>query len=522
MHRVVWLSAGAVGSLIVFLIVSGTFNSFDDLGTKEGAISYKVLAQTIVPLLLIVIAMALHALQQSRKMLQQSEQLQHEMSARLAAEQEVADNASKDILTELPTRRFFEDHATQAMAAAERRGEHAAVLLLDLDSFKPVNDTWGHKAGDKVLQVVAERLKNSVRASDIVARMGGDEFVILQTDIDQPSGAAILAERIVTVLTTPIPFGAAEIQIGVSLGITVFEAGEITVHEAMRKADIALYRAKEQERSTYCFFETAMEDKLLRRNQLETDLRTAVANSEIEPFFQPIVDMQNQELVGFEALARWFHPEHGSVPPMEFIAIAEDIGLIPKLGEMLMVKACSIAEKWEKPVNLSVNVSPKQLRDSKFSNRIKKILEVTRFPAERLEIEITESSLLDDYNITQNTLVALKKRGIKISLDDFGTGYSSLSHLRSFPFDKLKLDRSFVSTMNDNPSSMAIVKAVLGLGRVLGLATTAEGIETAENIEFLREQGCTLGQGYFFGKPISAEEVEATWMAPPAAIKKAI
>jgi diguanylate cyclase (GGDEF)-like protein len=416
-------------------------------------------------------------------------------------EQQIQHLAFHDSLTGLPNRLLFHDRIEEALAEAQARGEAVAVLCLDLDHFKNVNDSLGHAAGDAVLRQIGERLRNCVRDRDTVARLGGDEFGIVLAKLTDPDFATTLAWRVISALGEPIDLNGHQAVVGTSIGIATSASDGLDGDKLLKNADLALYRAKADGRGTFRFFEADMDARAQARRALEIDLRQAARKRQLEVHYQPQVDLRTNTVIGFEALVRWRHPERGLIPPLDFIPLAEETGIIIQLGEWVLRQACWDAMKWPEEINIAVNVSPAQFRDHDLAQRVARILKETGLSPRRLEIEITESLLLRDVKANLGTLDELRALGLRISMDDFGTGYSSLSNLRSFPFDKIKIDRSFVQELQQSPDSAAIVRAVVGLGQSLGISTCAEGVETAEQIATLREQGCTHVQGYYYSPP---------------------
>ena len=437
-----------------------------------------------------------------------------EYQRRMAAEHEVRRLAMEDPLTGLPNRRQFEDALKAALGAPPRAGGSHGVLLLDLNGFKRVNDVHGHPVGDEVLIGVAARLKASVRENDMVARLGGDEFAVLAPHLAGPDAAASIALRIVEQLKDPILANGGRHQVSTAIGISLIPQDGHDQAEVMRKADIALYRAKGQGGAALRFFEEHMDEAIRERDRIERALREAVARGEVVSHYQPLVDLDSGQIIGFEALARWTHAELGPIEPSRFIPIAEDCGLIGELTDSLLTKAARDAAAWPPHVRLSVNVSPVLLRDVGFGLRVMTILAQSGLPPTRLEVEITESALVQDMDAAQFTLGALRDAGVRIALDDFGTGYSSLYHLRNFKLDAIKIDRSFVEAMATDPDSAAIVKALIGLGAGLSLAVTAEGVESDEQQGMLAAQGCSTAQGYLFSRAVPAEAALALLTAP--------
>jgi diguanylate cyclase (GGDEF)-like protein/PAS domain S-box-containing protein len=423
------------------------------------------------------------------------------------AEAQILYMARHDPLTDLPNRRLFLEQMEQSLRRV-KRGEQLAVFCLDLDHFKFVNDSLGHPTGDQLLMAVARRLKECVRECDTIARLGGDEFAIVQVGTrNQPIEATILANRIVDVLRAPYDLDGHQVVIGASVGISVAPSDSSDPDQLMRNADMALYRAKADGRGAYRFFEAEMDARSQARRSLELDLRSALMNGEFELYFQSIHDGRD-EIIGFETSVRWHHPIRGTVPPTSFLQLAEETGVVVPLGEWVLRKACAEAASWSRDVGVAVNVSPVQFRSPNLVPAVAAALSASGLRPGRLDIEITESALLQDKESTLTTLHALRNLGVKISIDEFGTGYSSLSYLRSFPFDKIKIDGSFAQDLGADDNSKAIVRAVGGLGKSLGIATNARGVETPEQLSWLRAEGCSEVQGTFFGLPTPAAGIE--------------
>ncbi|MBQ1560395.1 EAL domain-containing protein [Caulobacter sp.] len=430
-----------------------------------------------------------------------------DIAERKRAEAQIARLAHYDPLTELPNRVLFQKSLAEALARRARNGDQLAVHFIDLDRFKTVNDTLGHPLGDALLRVAAERLRNCVREGDTVARLGGDEFAVVQTGLKDMTGATRLAERVVEAMSAPFDLQGHQVVIGASVGVSVAPSDGEDADELLKKADMALYRAKAEGRGAFHFFEHAMDEQLQARRALELDLRRALQAGEFELFYQPLYNLGDERVTGCEALLRWRHPERGMVSPADFIPLAEEIGLIVPLGEWVLRKACAEAAQWPDHVRLAVNLSPAQFRDRGLVRTVVSALAGSGLPAQRLELEITESVLLQDSQSNMTMLHDLKALGVRISMDDFGTGYSSLSYLRSFPFDKIKIDQTFVRDILEDSDAMAIIKAVLDLGSSMGIVTTAEGVETLEQLNALRGQGCAEIQGYFISRPAPAAEI---------------
>ncbi|MFC7663388.1 putative bifunctional diguanylate cyclase/phosphodiesterase [Methylorubrum suomiense] len=399
-----------------------------------------------------------------------------------------------------------------AVAAAEEAGAPLAVLMLDLDRFKAVNDTLGHPVGDALLRKVAERLRNAARRDDVIARLGGDEFAILQVGqvgADQPLAAEALANRLVDLVGRTYVLDGQMLNVGVSVGIALFPDDGRLPDDLLKHADLALYRAKADGRGTYRFFEPAMNAAVQARRSLEIDLRRALALKQFTLVFQPQIRLETGEVSGFEALLRWHHPERGLISPATFIPLAEEIGVIVGIGEWALRTACREAARWAQPASIAVNLSPIQFRGGKLVETVTLVLAQTGLDPARLELEITEGALLDDTDGVLTVLNGLRHLGVRISMDDFGTGYSSLSYLQKFPFDKIKIDQSFVRGMAGSAECGAIVRAIARLGASLGMRTTAEGVETADQLDAIRAEGCTEVQGYLTGRPMPASEAFA-------------
>jgi diguanylate cyclase (GGDEF)-like protein/PAS domain S-box-containing protein len=415
-----------------------------------------------------------------------------------------------DALTDLPNRIVFREHLKQVLSRISRTDGEVAVHWLDLDHFKVINDSLGHPIGDDLLKSVALRLSAGVRDTDCVARLGGDEFGITQVGQQLPvSDIASFAHRIIELIGAPYAIRGHPIITGASMGISVAPVDGIDPDALLRNAEIGLYRAKEEGRGTYRFFETGMDTRAQVRRQLELDMRAALMRHEFEIYYQPIYNIETLRIVCFEALVRWNHPLRGMLLPAEFIPLAEETGLIVSLGDRVVRRACQDAAGWSREVAVAVNLSPVQFRHRELVPSVIAALAETGLSAKRLELEITESVLLKDSSATLEILHRLRGAGIQISLDDFGTGYSSLSYLRSFTFDKIKIDASFVHELTSRDDSIAIVRAVTGLARSLGITSTAEGVETNEQLAILRAEGCNEVQGYLFNRPRPAAEVES-------------
>lgn len=430
-----------------------------------------------------------------------------DVTARRAAEVQADEMARHDPLTGLPNRLLLRERLKEAVGRLQRSGEACAVLLIDLDRFKPINDTLGHPMGDALLKKVADRLRSTVRPTDTVARIGGDEFVILQAGIQEAASTQALARRLVDLVGRAYMIDGHLLTIGASVGVALAPNDGIEADKLLKNADLALYRAKLDGRATYRFFEPEMDARMQARRRLELDMRQALARREFQLHYQPQMQLEGNRLVGCEALIRWQHPERGMVSPLDFIPLAEEIGLIVPIGEWVIRQACRDAVTWPAPLSVAVNVSPAQFKNERLVEMVMSALSSSGLPATRLEVEITEGVLLQQNEKTLQTLHRLRELGVRVSMDDFGTGYSSLSYLRSFPFDKIKIDRSFISDISGKRDGEAIIRAIAGLGKSLGMTTVAEGVETADQMERIRAEGCTDVQGYLISKPVSASEV---------------
>ena len=436
-----------------------------------------------------------------------------DVTDRRRQEERIAHMARHDGLTGLPNRMLLNERMEEALG---RRGDGVGttVLCLDLDGFKIVNDTYGHPTGDELLCIVARRIQAVLEPGDHVSRLGGDEFAIVMAEGARRADAARLADRLVEALGTPIQVQGVALAIGTSIGIATGEGSRTTPSNLLRRADVALYQAKAAGRGTWRFFDPAMDADMQRRVQLGTDLRSALAAGQLELHYQPLVEAHTRAIGGFEALLRWRHPVHGFVSPAEFIPIAEEIGLIRPIGAWVLERACTDAVSWPEDVKVAVNLSPVQFVGGDLVEEVKRALSASGLGSGRLEVEITESVLLQDNEATVAVLHRIRELGVRISMDDFGTGYSSLSYLRRFPFDKIKIDQSFVRNLEHEPGSLEIVRAVVGLGNALGMSVLAEGVETPEQLAILTREGCEELQGYLFSRPRPVGEATALLAAP--------
>jgi diguanylate cyclase (GGDEF)-like protein/PAS domain S-box-containing protein len=442
-----------------------------------------------------------------------------DITERVALEQRLAFAAHHDGLTGLSTRMVFVERLKEWLRRCVQ-GEGFALLFIDLDGFKAINDTLGHGAGDEVLRAVAERLGASVKEGDVLARLGGDEFALLHGSADPSETAGAVAERIIEAIGAPFTVGQTSAAVGVSVGIAVAPRDGLDTASLMNRADLALYSAKHSGRGTYRFYRPEMEARNRDRHALGIDLRRATTRSEFELHYQPIVDIETNAIVSVEALIRWNHPERGPVPPSEFIPIAEATGLINQIGEWVLLNAAREAQNWPDHVRVAVNASAVQFQGGNIMLAVAHALGESGLPPGRLELEITESVFLEETDEALETLRRLHDLGIRISLDDFGTGYSSLSYLRRFPFDKIKIDASFLRNLNSGGDDFELIRTIINLAARLGVSTTAEGVETEEQLRIVKAEGCTEMQGYFFCPPKPAKDIAALLM-PAAEAEKA-
>lgn len=446
-----------------------------------------------------------------------------DVTERWHAESRIAYMARHDGLTDLPNRLLLAERIEGAITQASRDAGFA-VHCLDLDNFKQINDTLGHAVGDELLRSVAHRLTACLREDDTVARLGGDEFAIVQADVSGPEDAAVLARQVIEVVSAPYDLTEHSVTIGVSIGIALAPADGMAPDHLLKNADVALYKSKGDGRGVFRFFEAEMDARLQARRLLEIDLRAAIAAEAFELHYQPVYDLSQDRISGFEALLRWTHPTRGRVSPAEFVPLAEEIGLIVPLGEWVLRKACAEASRWPDNLKIAVNVSPAQFRSAQLIRSVRETLAETGLAASRLELEITETVLLANRGATVAILHALRGMGVRIAMDDFGTGYSSLSYLRSFPFDKMKIDQSFIRDLAVENGSGFIVEAVISLGTKLGMIMTAEGVETEAQLARLREEGCDEAQGYLFSPPVPVSQIAGLlerWNGADAAARAA-
>jgi diguanylate cyclase (GGDEF)-like protein len=428
---------------------------------------------------------------------------------RKVTEERIRFVAHHDHLTQLANRLMFQERLGEALASARRNNRGFALLYLDLDGFKQVNDTRGHEIGDKLLVAVAKRLRENLREGDTVARMGGDEFAIIESSGSQPGAAVALAQRLIAAVGQPYELDGRRSRVSVSIGIAVFPTHGESPDALLRNADTALYRAKEAGRNTFQLFDPAMRVQRQQRSALEQDLRTAITKKQFTLAYQPICDIETMRVVGFEALLRWNHPKRKEIPPTEFIDAAEAAGLIVPLGRWALETACAEAAKWDPPVCVSVNLSPLQFGQADLPEQIATILNRIGLRPDRLDLEVTEGLLLDESEVVLHTIRKLQEQGVRITLDDFGTAYAGLSYLRRLPFDRVKIDQSFVRGICDDASTLAVVRSILSLGEQMQVAVVAEGVETERELATLRGLGCRLVQGFLPGTPRSADQARA-------------
>jgi diguanylate cyclase (GGDEF)-like protein/PAS domain S-box-containing protein len=432
----------------------------------------------------------------------------HDVSVARAIEVEMSHLAQHDTLTKLPNRTLLQDRLSQAITTAERNGTRIAVLFLDLDGFKHINDSLGHAIGDKLLQSVAKRLLASVRTSDTVSRIGGDEFVILLSEVAHAGDAGVKAGKILAALNAPLEIDQHNLRVTASIGVTTYpEDGQETAM-LIKNADLAMYQAKENGRNNYQFFEKDMNVRALERQSVEENLCFALDREELVMHYQPKISLKTGEITGVEALIRWQHPERGLIGPLQFISVAEDCGLMLPIGNWVLRESCRQAKAWQdaglRPIEMAVNVSSVEFRNEDFLEGVRAILEKTGLSPHYLGLELTESVLMQHAEFTVPVLKKLKAMGVRLAIDDFGTGYSSLSYLRQFPIDTLKVDQSFVHGINADTDDATIINAVINMGGNLKHRVIAEGVETVEQVAFLQAHGCDEGQGYYFSRPVSA------------------
>ncbi len=439
-------------------------------------------------------------------LIRRTEDLNKQIKLRDDADRNVAWIARHDLLTKLPNRHFLQKFMENIEDSKEQgqAQKKLAILAIDLDGFKKVNDFIGHKGGDELLVTLAQRL-DIMLSGELVFRLGGDEFMVI-ADWEEDKDYEEFAGELIDVISQPMKISNINVEVGACVGIACYPEDSEDIAECLHNADVAMYSAKNNGRGTVKRFRKFMNDFLIKRAELEHSLRDAIHNKELFPHYQPLIDLETNQICGFEALARWVNHEGEVIPPVIFIEIAEESGMIQNLTDYLLKQACLDARKWPADVKLSFNISPTQLTDETLGLRVLKILSDTGFSPHRLELEITESTLINDTDVAIKILEDLHNAGVSIAIDDFGTGYSSLSHLSHFEFDKIKIDRSFVMELAQNDKNLKVVRAILSLGTGLGIQTLAEGIETEEQLEEFKKLGCNIGQGFLLGKPMPAEE----------------
>ncbi|VIO66519.1 putative signaling protein [Bradyrhizobium ivorense] len=444
-----------------------------------------------------------------------------DITERKRAEARLAFMAQHDALTGLPNRNLLRQRMDEMLQHTRRSTDKVAVLMLGLDNFKAINDTLGHGVGDKLLRGVAKRLRSTLREEDALARLNSDEFTVVQAGVTRPEDAVLLARRILDAIGEPYLLEGHSVVIGASIGIAMSPGDGEDSEKLLKSADMALSRAKSEFRGTFSFFEAEMDARAQSRRKIEIDLRDAIQNEGLRPYYQPLVDLCSGRITGFEALVRWPHPERGMISPAEFIPVAEETGLINALGGLMLHRACMDAAQWPDDVRVAVNLSPLQFRTGNLLSVVTDALRQSGLPARRLELEITETLLLEKSSQVLATLHALRALGVRMSMDDFGTGYSSLSYLRSFPFDKIKIDQSFVRDLDANRDAQAIVRSIVSLGVGLGVTITAEGVETEAELSCLRAEGCHEGQGFLFSRARPNAEVISLLRAQRGAVASA-
>ncbi|MGZ5445999.1 MAG: putative bifunctional diguanylate cyclase/phosphodiesterase [Thermoanaerobaculia bacterium] len=442
-----------------------------------------------------------------------------DITERKAAEQQIEYQAYHDALTGLANRHLFQEHLSLALALAQRRAKQVAVLFLDLDHFKVVNDSLGHSVGDELLREVARRLKGALREGDTVARVGGDEFTIVLQDVSQPQDAAVVAEKVLRTVAEPMAINGHRLYVTTSIGITVFPDDGADAETLLKNADTAMYRAKSEGRNTFQMSTHELSRSTQERMTVESGLHLALEAGEFGLLYQPQIDVETMTIVGMEALLRWKHPERGVILPDDFISIAEERGLILPIGDWVLRQACRDARRFHDRglpgFRVAVNLSARQFRDPSLGDAVQSALRESGIPAESLELEITESVAMENVVLTMSTLEEFRRAGVTIAIDDFGTGHSSLSYLKRFPLDALKIDRAFVADLPEKFEDAAIVSSVIQLANGLGLRVIAEGVETAGQLEFLKEAGCREVQGYYFSYPVTIDAIESLVLMPP-------
>jgi len=450
--------------------------------------------------------------------LRKNRYLQNEIDRRIDVENKIKKLAFYDGLTGLANRELCIEHLKQRLGQADRSQNKAAVLFIDLDNFKDVNDSYGHAYGDELLIQFSKRIASELREDSCLSRISGDEFIILLGAIDDPASIGILAERLLSILSLPFSLHGHDAFIGMSMGIAVYPEDETTAKGLIKQADIAMYHAKSEGKNTYRFFSEQLDQQAKDKFSVRTHLKKALENGELSLVYQPIINTASQRLIGAEALLRWHNPELGEVPPDVFIPIAEENGLISKIGDWVLLEACQQNKQWQQqgydPIVMSVNMSARQLGYDKYISSVVGCLKISQLESRYLELELTETTIMKDVNMAIERLHLLKKLGIKLALDDFGTGYSSMGYINQLKLDRLKIDRSFINKISDNPENVITLNAIISLAKNLRLEITAEGVETAEQLDYIASTACDSVQGFFYSKPVSADKFE-TFLKDP-------
>jgi len=436
-----------------------------------------------------------------------------DVTERKSLEEQLTHQALHDPLTKLANRVLFRDRVEHAMMRAKRNDKNIAVLFIDLDNFKSVNDSLGHAAGDHLLVMATERLQSCLRSTDTPARIGGDEFAVLVEEVDRDDAAVFVAERIRKVLSKPFSIGGTDVFVGTSIGISSTITTDESPEELLQNADVAMYRSKTTGKDRYTIFKSDMREALLKRVQLEADMRVGIDRQEFEVFYQPIIDLHSEKIMGMEALIRWNHPKHGLMPPSDFIPLAEDTNLIVPLGQWILEEACRQAREWQtnygygESLSITVNIASRQFQEDSLVTLVKDAMDKAGLPPESLILEITENTMLLNTDATIRKLTELKALGVRLAIDDFGTGYSSLSYLQRFPVDILKIDKTFIDKISEGKEGAAVAKAIITMSDTLQLRTIAEGIESVGQQTELQHLGCELGQGFYFAKPLRSADM---------------
>ncbi len=489
----------AVG--LVWFYVSAAFNTFDWFYSVTRTHENWQLDEIADAFFIATVGLSIILFARSRR-------LAREVQRRIQAEIEAAMLARHDALTGIANRRLFDEELGRCLGKARRVTQTFALLIVDLNRFKPVNDIHGHKTGDRLLAAVADRLKQLTRREDVLARIGGDEFGLAVCGAGKET-ALRLADRMIAALEEPFDLDGVTVEIGASIGIALYPDDATEAETLIQHADMAMYRAKSSTAHGFAFFDPTLDVELRDRVALEADLRRAIGSDAIVPYYQPLVDLAHGGTFGFEVLARWHHPTRGLLEPDAFIPLAEDLRLIGDLSLNLLRQAINDARDWDPSLVLSVNLAPDQFQDRRLAERIFAVLAAADFPPSRLEVELTETALVTDLEAAKDAIVLLRNAGVRVAIDDFGKGYSSLYYLRELPFDVVKIDQSFVGSHRTNPQSAKIVAAVISLGEAMGLTTVAEGIEDRAEADWLRAQGCNAGQGFLYSGPVPAAKVPA-------------